>query len=185
MRTSELGAVVLAAVVAGGCGFAPPVQPTVRVKAEVMPWADLSAFRTYRWWVPPLVEGNAGYSERERKIDWYIRQAVDRELSVRGYVPDTVGKPDFVVRYAIKVTEDSTSSMSDYLAYRAEGGGKDMGEAFMGYERGTLTVELVDVASRQVAWRGQASAVVENDAKGKRIGPAVQQMMAGVPSRAG
>jgi hypothetical protein len=33
----------------------------------------------------------------------------------------------------------------------------------MGYDVGTLTVSLVDVASRRVAWRAQATAVVEQD----------------------
>jgi hypothetical protein len=169
-------------VVASACGLAPAVEPTIRVDAETLPWADLSRFHTYRWWKLPLVDAGGGYAEREKQIDWYVRNAVDHELATRGYAPDTAGRPDFVVRYAIGLTEESTASFNDYLAYRAEGGGKDMGEALMGYERGSLTLELVDVASRRVAWRGQATAVVENDARGKRIAPAVQKMMAGLPA---
>ena len=177
-------AALLLTVLAGGCGMAPPVEPTIRVGAETLPWADFSTFHTYRWWLPPIVDGGAGYSEREKRLDWYVRGAVDSELGARGYAPDTVGRPDFVVRYDIGLFEDSTSSFQEYLAYRAEGGGKDMGESFMGYNRGTLTIELVDVASRRVAWRAHATAVVETDARGRRVGPAVQKMMAQLPARA-
>jgi hypothetical protein len=173
--------VVACAVLGTACGLAPPVEPAIRTSAEVLPWGDLSSFRTYRWWKPPLADGGRGYSEREARIDWYVRDSVDRELAARGYAPDVARRPDFVVRYGVQLHEDATSTFSDYLAYRAEGGGKDLGEAYMGYERGTLTLELVDVASRRVAWRGQATAVVERDAQGRRIAPAVQGMMAELP----
>ena len=170
----------LAVVACTACGLAPAAPVTIQVAAETLPWANVSGYRTYRWWLPPI-DQSSGYSEREKLIDWYVRSAVDRELAARGYVPDTVGKPDFVVRYNIKLQEDSTSSFKDYLSYRAEGGGKDMGDAFMGYERGTLTIEIVDVASRRVAWRAAATAVIESDARGKRIEPAVHQMFERYP----
>jgi hypothetical protein len=170
------------ALLASACGIAPATEPTIRVKAEVLPWADLSTFHTYRWWKPPLVDAGRGYSEREARLDWYVRDAVDRELAARGYVPDRAGRPDFVVRYDAQLLEESTSSFSDYLSYRSEGGGKDMGDAFMGYDRGMLTIELVDVVSRRVAWRGQASAVIESQAGGKLVAPAVRKLMADLPA---
>lgn len=167
---------VLAGCVA--CGLAPPTPASIRVATETFPWADLSRYRTYRWW-KPAPEG--GLSEREALIDWYVRNAVDREFAARGWVPDVQGTPNFVVRYEVSLGEGSTSSFQDYLQYRAEGGTKDMGEAFMGYDVGTLTVTLVDVASRRPAWRGRASAIVEEDARGKRIDPAVHEMLARLP----
>ena len=174
--------VVLVAVLSGACGLAPPATPTVQVSAEVLPWGDLSAFRTYRWWQLPLVERSSRVDEEEARIDWHVRQAVDHELATRGYAPDTVRRPDFVVRYTAGFYDAHTSSVSEYLTYRAEGGGQGMGEAFMGYERGMLMIELVDAATAKVAWRGKASAIVQGRAGGKRIAPAVQQMMASVPA---
>jgi hypothetical protein len=173
-------AVAIALVAASGvaCGLAPPAPASIRVSAESFPWANLSHYRTYRWWKPPP---ERGLSEREALIDWYVRNAVDRELAARGWVPDVRGTPDFVVRYEVSLADGSTSSFQDYLQYRSEGGSKDMGEAFMGYEVGTLTITLVDVESRRPAWRGHASAIVEQDARGKRIDPAVHEMFARLP----
>jgi hypothetical protein len=174
-------AMVLAIGPCVACGIAPAGPAPARVSAERLPWADLSHYRTYRWW-KPAPEG--GLSEREALTDWYVRNAVDRELAARGWVPDVAGTPDFVVRYEVRLGEASTSSFQEYLQYRSEGGAKDMGEAFMGYDVGTLTVSLVDVASRRVAWRAQATAVVEQDARGKRIDPAVHDMFARLPATA-
>ncbi len=176
-------AVAIGFVVAGGvaCGLAPATPASIRVATESFPWTELSRYRTYRWWKPPP---ERGLTERESLVDWYVRNAVDRELAARGWVPDVRGTPDFVVRYEVSLAEGSTSSFQDYLQYRSEGGSKDMGEAFMGYEVGTLTVTLVDVESRRPAWRGRASAIVEQDARGKRIDPAVHEMFARLPETA-
>jgi hypothetical protein len=113
-----------------------------------------------------------------------VRNAVDRELTARGYTLAARGTPDIVVRYAVRMQQGSTSSFQDYLQYRAEGGTKDMGQAFIGYDVGTLTLTMIDAASGRDAWRAKASAVVESDARGKRIDPAVQEMMAQFPARA-
>lgn len=171
---------VIAALLGAAC--APTMIAGIRADAETMPWADLAGFGTYRWWQPPIGQVTRGYSEREALVDWHVREAVDRELGSRGYAPDTAGAPDFVVRYTIGLFDDSTSSFQEYVAYRAEGGEKDMGQAFMGYERGMLTIELVDVRTRRVAWRGRATAVAERDHRGKQIAPAVAKMMAELPA---
>jgi hypothetical protein len=163
------------------CGIAPPGPARIRVASETLPWANMAAYRTYRWWKLP-VDQRAGYSEREALLDWRVRQAVGRELAARGYAEDTADTPEFVVRYSVRMREASTQSFKDYLAYRADGGGKDMGEALMGYEEGTLGLEIVDVATRRTAWRASATAVIEEDPNGKLIDPAVKQMMDRFPA---
>ncbi len=180
---SSCGPFVPVALVAGvACGIAPAAPTAIRVNAELLPWADVSHYRTYRWWAQPLDQGRGGYDEREALLDWRVRHAVERELAAHGYAPAGTGPADFVVSYDVRLEDASTSSFQDYLQYRAEGDGKDMGDSFIGYERGTLMLEVHDVATRRVAWRGTASAIVEHDARGQRIDPAVQQMLAQFPA---
>jgi len=184
MRSRRTGwGLLVAALVCAGCGAVSPGTTAVSVSAETFPWADLSHYRTYRWWLPPPTAGQ-GFSERETLVDWYVRHGVDDDLQSRGYRVDVAGSPDFVVRYEVAIREAATSSFRDYMQYRAEGGSKDMGEAFMGYDQGTLTITLVDVATRRVAWRATASAILESDQRGKRIEPAVREMMAKLPATA-
>ena len=181
-RTTGRGLLV-AALLCAGCSLASPGSTKVTVGAETFPWTDLSRYRTYRWWLPPPTAGQ-GFSEREALVDWYVRHGVDDDLRARGYRVDVVGNPDFVVRYEVAIREAATSSFRDYMQYRAEGGSKDMGEAFMGYDQGTLVITLVDVATRRVAWRATASAILESDQRGTRIEPAVREMMAKLPATA-
>ena len=177
-------AALAALVLAAACGLLPAGPTKIRVDAETLPWTNMSGYRTYRWWQPPLQQARGGYSERETLLDWRVRQAVDRELGARGYAEDTAGAPDFVLRYGVALREQSTESFRDYMSYRADGGGKDMGDALFGYQEGTLTLEVVDVAARRVAWRATARAVIEQDPKGKLVDPAVAKMMERFPAKA-
>jgi hypothetical protein len=171
--------VVGLALLGAACGIVPAKGSEIRVQSELLPWAQVSGYHTYRWWTPPIVESSGRYTEREAKLDWRVRGAVDAALGARGYVQDAT-RPDFIVTYHASVSSDYTSSFQDYVAYRAEGGTQDMGGAFMRYERGTLMLEFTDAASRRVVWRATASTVLEGDAA-KRIDPAVQQMIARFP----
>jgi hypothetical protein len=119
------GLVALGALGAA-CGLAPVGGSKIRVQSELLPWANVSSYHTYRWWTAPIVESSGRYAEREPKLDWRVRQEVDAALAARGYVQATA-RPDFVVTYA-SVSEDYTSSFQDYVAYRAEGGTQDMGK---------------------------------------------------------
>ena len=173
---------VVALVAGGGCGLAPAGPKSIHVESELLPWADVSHYRTYRWWAQPLDQGRGGYDEREALLDWRVRHAVERELAGHGYAPAGTGKADFVVSYDVRLEGASTSSFQDYLQYRSEGGSKDMGDAFIGYDRGTLMLQITDAATRRTAWRATASAIIEGDARGQRIDPAVQQMFAQFPA---
>lgn len=176
---------VVATALATGCGFVPAGGNRIAVKAEQYPWADVSGYRTYRWWAPAYRENRDGSGTREAVLDWRVRSAVDRELAARGYRPAAAGeKADFVIAYQISVREASTDSVQDYMEYRAEGGTRDMGDAFMGYERGTLMLTITDVATQRVAWRASASAVV-GDGKGERVDPAVRDMLQKFPAATG
>jgi hypothetical protein len=185
MRPSAARALLLHALplLVAGCGLTKTAGSDIRVHSEMLPWAQVSGHRTYRWWAPPLIERRGGYSEREARIDWQVRKAVDGSLAARGYALDAAGRPDFVVSYHVAIEQDSTSSFQDYLTYRAEGGPKDMGEAFIGYDRGVLELDFEDAVTRRVAWRAVASAVVDGGAGG-RIEPAVRQMIDRFPPAA-
>jgi hypothetical protein len=173
--------VVAVAMLVAACGLAPSTGIQISVEAETMPWADLTAYRTYAWWMPSAVDRHAytDRGEREAKIDWRIRSAIDVGLAGHGFVPDPAS-PDFIVSYRVSIVEDHTSSFQEYAAYRAQGGTKGLGDAYMGYRRGVLRIEIRDATTQRVAWRGTATAIA--DGSGRRIEPAVQQILARLPA---
>ena len=105
--------------------------------------------------------GARGYSDDEERLDLAVRLVVEKELSARGYHGDTVGRPDFVVRYGVALYAEATPSFRDYLSNPADGRGTDMG-AGHGSPPGTFTLEVTDVATGRVAWRATAPAVFKH-----------------------
>ena len=181
---SALGRAVLVGVVLLGsaCGVVPVNSVQIGVEAETMPWADVSAYRTYQWWTPSVIDRHryTDSMERQAKIDYRIRAAVDASLMAHGYVQDLRGHPDFIVSYRIAIAEDHTSSFSEYASYRAQGGNRGLGDAYMGYQRGVIRIEIYDVATDRLAWRGTATSIA--DGSGRRIEPAIQQVLARLPA---
>jgi hypothetical protein len=167
-----------------GCGLGSGGS-NIQVRSELLPWGDVARYHAYAWWAAPLEQRRGAYGQSEALLDWRVRDAVDRGLQARGYVLATTGKPDFIVAYRLSREDASTSSFRDYLEYRVEGGRQDMGESFIGYERGTLALTFEDAATRRFAWRATTSAALDgSDGRGDRIGPAVGQMLERFPAAA-
>jgi hypothetical protein len=170
-------------LIGSACGMVPVNSVQIGVEAETMPWADIAAYRTYQWWQPSVIDRHqyTDSMEREAKIDYRIRAAIEADLRARGYVQAAAGiKPDFIVSYRIAMVEAHTSSFSEYAEYRAQGGNRGLGDAYMGYNRGVIRIEIFDVATNRLAWRGTATSIA--DGSGRRIEPAIQQILARLPA---
>jgi hypothetical protein len=169
-------AVLLALVVGVGCGAG------LRSRVETPASANVSGYWSYKWWQPPLNQGPRGYTDDEERIDNAVRFYVKNNLSSHGFREDSVGAPDFVVRYGVVLYEQPTKAFSDYLSHSADGTGKDMGAAG-GAPAGTFTLEAVEVSTRRTAWRATTPDVIQHGPSGEQIAPAVRQMMESLPHR--
>jgi hypothetical protein len=159
-----LRTLVLATVIAvSACGILPAVSPTVSVKAERNPSIDLAAYRTWAWTGNRAKPRPWNPDDPASRLDALIRNGVARELAARGVQPATTTQPDLLFDYDIMVREKSTDTLSGYFDYRARGGGGDMGDAFMGYEEGTLVIVAYDPRTRQMVWRGSATAMLTKE----------------------
>ncbi|MCW5891211.1 MAG: DUF4136 domain-containing protein [bacterium] len=167
------------------CGFAPKGPTRVQISAETLPWVDMSTYRTWAWWRGAL-ESRPDAGTDEALLDWRVRQDVAQNLAARGYRESVYGeRPDFIMVYDVSRDVASTSSFRDYLTYRADGGSEDMGEAFMGYQEGQLVLRAIDAASKRVAWRGRATAILEGRVQPDLIDRAVADLLAKFPARPG
>jgi hypothetical protein len=169
-------AVLLALVVGAACGA------NLRSRVETPASANMSGYRSYSWWQPPLYQGPQGYTEDEERLDNAVRYAVENNLSSHGYREDSTGAPDFVVRYGVVLYEEPTKVFGDYLSHGADGSGKDMGEA-RGAPAGTFVLEAVEVSTRRTVWRATTPDVIKRGASPEQVAVAVRQMMESVPHR--
>jgi len=157
----------------------------MQVRAEQAPGVYIPAFRTFGWLHAPLASNGA--DDSAALFDWKLRNAVDSGMLQKGYTKAMPGTPaDFLIVYDVSLKKRHTEAFQDWASYRARGGSQGLGNAFMdGYTEGTLVLQVVDGKSRNLVWRGSASAVIDpGTGDGRRIDEAARQLLAKFPARA-
>ncbi len=168
---------VLTVAVLTGCGIAPAGPPTLTVKAERDPATNLSSYRSWAWTANRAKTRPWNPDNPGSRLDGLIRSGIARELAARGIQPAGPSGPDILFDYDVAVREKSTDTFSGYFDYRLRGGGGDMGDAFMGYEEGSLIIVAYDARTRAMVWRGSASAVLNDDrVKDALVNEAIQRI---------
>ncbi len=143
----------LAAVITAGCATGP------RVFSNTAPAADFDRYRTYSF------AGQLGTDKRENVrslLSQYLIVDVSRQLDSRGYqyVEDNA---DLIVDFAHitqeKLRSTPSGSVGGYYGYGPYpwyGYGASYGDRYRitQYTEGTLSIAVVDAATKRVAWEG-------------------------------
>lgn len=175
-RTSlraTLGLAIVAAA-AGGCAAG------ISYNHDYDPSANIVAFRTYIWAAAP--ENSRGVN---RMIEARIITAIDQQLQAKGYRVSNTGEGDFAVNFAL-----TTSEQVDYntyysgMGYRGGWyGGMAMGSSHTSATvstNGTLILDIFDVRTRELVWRGTAKGTVEESASPEQREMRIQEATAGI-----
>ena len=147
--------VLVSAVLLNACVSA----PDIRINSDQN--ADFSAYHSYGF-IEPLGTDKAGYTTLVTK---YLKDAVSHELETRGYVFSS--DPDLLVNFYTRL-EDRTYITSaptpvfygGYYDYRY--GAYALYPRYIyrpyiyNYKQGTVNVDLVDAAKKQMVWEGVA-----------------------------
>jgi hypothetical protein len=106
--------------------------------------------------------------------DGRIRNAIESKLTANGFKIENAEKPDFAVAYY--VTTKNKFDVRDY-GYGPPRwfGSRDI--RVDQYTEGTLTVDIIDVATKQLVWRGRASGTIELKNIDKKINKAVEKLV--------
>lgn len=173
-------AALLAAAVAGGCS-------TIEVSSESDPGADFSRLSSYGWL--PETRPPTGDSRLDGSLlDARVRSAVDTQLAKRDYRRVPPEAADFLVSYHAALEKKIEVDTIYSTAGHGAGGSVVESEAVeREYEQGTLLLDVVDPKTRQLLWRGSASAEIGPDdapeERRKRIEKAVAGMLERFPPR--
>jgi len=172
VRCASVG--VLAALVVTGCASG----PSIFVNAD--PAASFATYRTYNFEVP-LGTDDSGYSSL---LSQYLRTATARELEARGYQRSDT--PDLLVNFNVKTkdkiqttTTPSGPSYGGYYGYRSGyyGVWNSYDTQVTQYTEGTLTVDVVDAARKQLLWDGTAVGRVREKDR-QNLEPAINRVIA-------
>lgn len=179
-------AAVGASLALAGCG---PSRPAIR--ADQDPSANLSAYRSFSF-VSPLSTDKAGYST---VLSSHLKTAVTREMQNRGYRYVESGGDLLVNFYANSQdkqeirTYQTGPTYGGYYGYRGGmyGGWGGTEVQTVNYREGTLSIDLVDAARKQLVWNGVAEGRVSKEARqnpGPAIDKVVGEIFAAYPGRA-
>jgi len=186
MLRNILTAIFLSSLVAG-CATGP------EIRSDYDRSADFSRYKTFAF-IQPLATDQAGYSTL---VTTQIKRAVQSQLEIRGYVYDQ-NAPDLLINFNAKaedktvVTQTPIAPIPPYYEYRGQlysrWGNYGYETTVDQYKEGTLNIDIVDAARKQLVWEGVAigrvtpKAVKEREA---RINGAVQEIFARYPYKAG
>jgi hypothetical protein len=121
--------------------------------------ADFSAYRSYAW-VSPAQETTGDKRLDSSLVNARIRAAVDAQLRAKGFFASSNGPPDFLVAYHAGMKDMMKgASTQNYIGDRAHGTFTTISD-IQPYHEGTLTIDIVDGASRQLIWQATAKADV-------------------------
>ncbi|MEZ5566711.1 MAG: DUF4136 domain-containing protein [Gammaproteobacteria bacterium] len=144
---------LLSIILLAGCASG----PSLFVNSD--PSASFATYKTYDF-AKPLDTDRDGYSS---VLSQYLRTAASRELEARGY--QRSDNPDLLVNFHVatkeKVQTTTTQSavpMRGYYGYRSGYYGVWSGydTEVTQYTEGTLTMDIVDPARKQLVWEGTA-----------------------------
>ena len=177
---AKAGAVVLTCVgVAAGCA-------PVRVSSHVDRARDFTQYRTFDWGAPDALPAGDPRLERDAFFQDHIQGAIERHLAARGLErADAAAVPDVRVHFHAVVDRRLDVDRLDVQSGYCDGG--DCRAGVSDYERGTLVVDLIDVRTNRLVWRGWAQdsvdGVLDNqDRMARKIEDAVRLMFERLPA---
>lgn len=146
---------------------------------------DFSKFSTYSWMPSPQTPSQAIQKELASNtlVEGRVKRAVDAQLPAKG-LRKTTEDPDILVAFHTGV-EDKVDVQSWGYGYGwgwRYGGG---GITTINYQEGTLILDFIDPATKQLMWRGVAKKVISEkttpEKSEKEISEAVQKILEKYP----
>jgi hypothetical protein len=171
--------VVLLCVSAAACA-------PMRVSSHVDRERDFSRYRTFDWGPADALPAGDPRLERNSFFQDHIQGAIERNMVARGFeraapaaVPDVRLHVHAVIERRVDV--DRLDSQAGYC------GRDDCRVGLSEYEAGTLVVDMIDVQTNRLVWRGWAQdsldGVLENrDRLARKIEDAVRLMFLRLPA---
>ena len=159
----------------------------IRVSTDYDPEADFGSLSSYAW----LEERSGVRGDREgitSLLDRRVRAAVADELQSKGLASAARGDADLLVMYHLSAERklDVDVINSNYGA--GPGRWNRVGSTqtvVREYQEGTLVIDLVDAATRELVWRGTGQTRLREysdpERREKRLRDAVKQILEGSP----
>ena len=162
---------------------------TITVNYDYDKEADFSSLKQYDW-----LESSQVIRE-DALLEKRIKNAINKNLHSKGFILSTEN-PDFLIalqgvkEHKRDVIDYGHTTYGRYTSYN--GYWRDYGhmQGFGGievieYEQGTVFVDFISIATKDLIWRGTGTGVIEPDlspqARDKRINEAISELLVKFP----
>jgi len=150
---------------------------TVDIKTEYDRQMDFSRYKTYAW-LPEIGDQKAPSEEYVEEMNAWAKEAIDRNLVSKGFVPVPREEADFLVSFRSKVEETVGTQTYDEYGYDSPlyryrdlrnhplPGPYDYPRYRtyeVRYKEWALTVDMMDRINTQLIWHGVATQLLEDD----------------------
>ncbi|MBK7433559.1 MAG: DUF4136 domain-containing protein [Chitinophagaceae bacterium] len=138
--------------------------PTIKVISDYDKTMDVSVYKTYRWLDKAAIE-EKGTDPRyiNELTDKRIRAAVDRELGILG-IRSVTGPADMALHYHILV-DTKTMMVNEPAGTRYNRHLENKKLSIYQYKEGTLLIDMMDLRTNELVWRGGATDVITAEAE--------------------
>ncbi len=164
---------IVAAGAAAGCS-------STSYNFDFDPEVSFADYRTWAW-----IEEVVPDEQHDRGMDPLIERRfvnrIETELELKGYQKPRSGMPDFVVNFVL-TTQEKVDVRSHYAGwgYYPYGG---MQTTARQWTEGTLIIDIIDVRSEEVVWRGWAKGSLESNMSSEQITKGVDEVVTGILGR--
>ena len=175
---ARLLALSLGALIISACSGIPVSQDFER-------GFDFSGLKTFAWDVNE--DGQWGIASSNELVDRRIRGAIETTLTSRQFNQVDAGDADFLILYNVQVDQRiSSSNVSGGVAIGRSSRGRhgsigiSTGSQIRTYEQGTLLIDVIDVASDKLVWRGVSAQALPNLSDPQRLTDHVNATVAAI-----
>ena len=176
-RLMRWSVVAAGALAVAGCA-------TMNVSSHVERGLDFAQYRTYNWGPADALPTQDPRLDKDPFFHDHMQGAVEKGLAARGLTLSTSGSPDLLFHYHANVTQRFDVNRLDqpYGYCSAESCPGGVAE----YDAGTIVLDVVDVRTNRVIWRGWARENIERaldnrDRMARDIDEAVARMLNRLP----
>lgn len=165
---------------------------SLKVHSDWDPQYDFARVQTWKWAEVPQTPTGSAVIDTDGLMAQRVMRAVEENLATRGYVKTATSEGDFEVAWFLTVEpKTQVTTVNDYHGY----GGPYRGWYGAGYggsttvvdsyNEGTLIIDIRDGKTRELAWRGSATARLREksdpEKAQQRANDAVTQILAKFP----
>ena len=146
---------------------------------------DFSSLETFAW--DANEDDQWGVADSNELVDRRIRSAIENTLTSRQFSQADTKQSDFLVLYNVvvdqRIRSDNVSggvSMGRSTRGRHGSIGISTGSQIRTYEQGTLLIDVIDVASDKLVWRGTSSQALPDLSDPQRLTDHVNATVAAI-----